>query len=108
VGRLLRQRLRLAGQQRLVDFEPAGQHRPVDDDLRAGRQPPHVPAHHLLRRHLGVDAVAQHGDRAARQQLQPVERALGPDLLHHADAGVDQAQAPAGERLAVPAVPRRW
>ena len=44
---------------------------------------------------------SSHSDPSAVEQLQPVELALGPDLLHGADGRVDQPEADAGERVVV-------
>ncbi len=46
--------------------------------------------------------VSSHSSTSS-EQLQPVELALGPDLLDGADGGVDQARSHAGERVAVAA-----
>ena len=92
------------GQQGLVDVDPpAVEHRTVDDELVAGADVDDVPADDLLRGDLDVPAVADHGHPAPAEQLEPVELALGPDLLHGADGRVDQAEADAGEGVAVAA-----
>jgi hypothetical protein len=97
-------RLGLPGEQRLVHLDPAAvEHGPVDDDLVAGAHVHDVTADDVLGRHLDVPAVADHGDGVAAQQLEPVERALGADLLDGADRRVDQAEADADEGIVVPA-----
>ena len=82
VAGVLDHRVGLAGEQRLVGLDPAAvEQRPVDHDLVARPHPQHVAAHHRLRRDLDLPAVADDEHRRPVQQLEPVELALGPDLL---------------------------
>ena len=91
--------LGLARQVGLVQGEPVGRHhRPVGDDLIAGRQAHEVPHHHPVDGHAAVDPVA-HDHRLWRDERgEPVERALGADLLERSDRDVRE-QDPEEERV---------
>ena len=76
----------------------ADTHRPVGDHLVAGRQTHEVADDDLLDRHPAVDPVA-HDHRLGRDQRgQPVERALGADLLERPDRDV-RDQDPEEQRV---------
>ena len=72
--------------------------RPVGDHLVARRQPHEIADYHLVDRHPAVDAVADDHRLRRDQRGEPVERALGADLLEGADRDV-RDQDPEEERV---------
>ena len=83
-------RVGLPGEQGLVDLEAHRvEHLPVDADLVAGAQHHQVVGHQLLDPDLLLGAVAHHAGPGSVEHRQPVEGALGPDLLDDADGGVE-------------------
>jgi hypothetical protein len=90
---LLQQRVGLAGEQGFVHFEVGRlDHLAVDDDLVSGTDLDQVVEHDLLAGDLDADPVPADGGFALPDHGQAVERLLRPQLLHHADAGVDDDQ----------------
>ena len=92
---MLRDEVRLAGQLRLVDLEPALDEAPVDDELIARLDGEEVADDELLGVHL-ADLPGTHDlRRRPRQQGDAVERLLGANLLDDAD---DDVRADDGQR----------
>ena len=91
----LRDRVGLAGEQRLVDLEPVGFSCPtVGRDLVAGAQREEIVDHDRFDRDLGALAVAHDARLGCVEDREPVERPLRPVLLHDADERVrDQHDA---------------
>ncbi len=85
-----------AGEKGFVDLEAVGDpEAAVGDDLIAGPEPEDVAEHDLLDGDLEIVAVADDPGPGDVEHGQPVEGALGPDLLDDADQGVphhDQAE----------------
>ena len=80
----------LAGEQRLVDGQPAGvDQRAVGDQLIAGLDPDQVAGDDLVGAQLDHATVADRLRARRDQQRQPVERLLGLQLLADADRRVD-------------------
>ncbi len=85
----LRHRLRLAGEQRLVDFEVVTrQHHAVDDDLITPSDLDDVAFHDVTGRHFAAPLGPYHGRRGAPHDHETIEGALGADLLDDADQRV--------------------
>ncbi len=81
--------LRLAGEIGLIDGEPVGRHkRSVSHDLVACRDSNRVTDDHILDRQRDVVAVAHHDRLGCDQRREPVELALGADLLERPDRDV--------------------
>ena len=82
--------VRLAGEQRLVDAQPARlHHRAVGDELVARLDSDDVARHDLVAAELDQAAVADHLRARRDQERELVERLLGLQLLADADARVD-------------------
>jgi hypothetical protein len=95
LARALGDRLRLAGQHRLVDLEPGRvQHLAVDHHLVARADLEEVVQHDLADLDLAPLAVAEHVRARRVHQLQPLERPLGADLLDDADQDVGHQHDP--------------
>jgi hypothetical protein len=81
--------LGLAGEVGLVEGEPAGRHeRSVSHDLVACRDSNRVADDDILDRHPDLVAVAHHDRFGRDQRREPVELALGTDLLERANRDV--------------------
>ena len=94
VARAPRVGVGLAGEDRLVDLQPAGlEQPPVGDDLVARAQRDRVADDHVVDGHRALLAVAQDARAGRGQQREAIERPLGADLLDDADAGVDDDDA---------------
>src|SRR6266508_2155697 len=95
LARALADRLGLAGQHRLVDLEPGRvQHLAVDHHLVARPDLQQVVEHDLADLDLALLAVAEHGRARRVDQLQPLQRPLGADLLDDAEQGVGHQHDP--------------
>ena len=85
----LRHRLRLAGEQRLVDFEVVTrQHHAVDDDLIPPSDLDDVAFDDVTGRHFAAPLGPHHGRGGAPHDHETIEGALGADLLDDADQRV--------------------
>ena len=85
----LADRLGLAGQQRLIGLKArAGPHHPVRDQLVPGAQVDQVAGDKVRDRDVLARAVADHADPRGAEHGEPVERALGAQLLRDADQRV--------------------
>ncbi len=86
---LLDDRVRLAGEEGLVDLERGGlDHPAVDDDLVAGAELDHVVDDDVRLVDLRPRPVAAHAHGCPPHDRQRVQRALGTQLLDDPDAGV--------------------
>ncbi len=92
---MLQDRVRLPGQQRLVQLESVRRaHDTVGGNLVPRTQLEEIVEHDLLHRDLAYGAIP-HDPRDGRvQHGEPVEGALGPVLLHDADERVDHEHDP--------------
>ena len=100
LARLPLHRLALPGQDRLVDGEAARhQHGSVGDHLVARLQPHDVPGDDAFDGQLRDRAVAAHARLRGDQEREPVENALGADLLDDPDERVGHDHA-TEERIA--------
>jgi len=103
VAGLLDHGVGLAREQRLVGLDAPVEQRPVHHDLLAGPDAQHVAAHDLLGGQLDLRPVAHHQHQGPVEQLEPVQLALGPDLLGGADQRVEQPEPDADQGVAVAA-----
>ena len=89
VTRPLAHRLGLAGQQRLISLQAhAGPHHPVRHQLIPGAQVNQVTGDQIRDSDVPRRAVADHADPRGAEHREPVERALGAQLLRDADQRV--------------------
>ena len=92
-------RFGLAGEVSLIERQPIGlDQRPVRHDLVARRQPHEVVGDHLLDGHATIHPVAHHQCVGRHQRREPVELALGADLLEGPDRDV-RHQDPEEQRI---------
>ena len=101
VARLLGDPVRLAGQQRLVDFDSTVDDTPVEHQLVAAPDDQQVAQHDLALVGDPLLAVAQDRRRRSREDAQPVEGLLGAHLLVDPDDDVDDDQHDGHRRVAV-------
>ncbi len=100
---LTHHRFGLAGEVGLIECQPVGlDQRPIGHDLFARRQPHEVAGDHLLDGHATIGSVANHPCVGGHQRCEPVELALGADLLEGPDRDV-RHQDPEKQRIS----PRR-
>ena len=82
VTRLPADRIGFAREQRFVHLEPGRRHdRAVHGELIAPGHLEQIPDHQRGRVHLDVDAVASHPGHRCGEDVEPVERRLGSELL---------------------------
>ncbi len=95
VTRVLRNRVGLTRQQRLVDLQSRRlDDFTIDDDLVAGFQHQQVVEHHLSDRDFHRPAVPHCGRLRSTQESEAIECALGSQLLNDADRRVDDHHRP--------------
>ena len=93
VARLFEYRVRLAGDERLVDLALAGKDDAVGADLTAVGKGQHVVQHNLVDGQRKLFAVADNRYLRLREEGELVDHALGADLLKNADGGVAEHNA---------------
>jgi hypothetical protein len=93
-------RMRLARQLRFVHLHPpVADHAAVDHDLVARADRQQIADDQLLGRQRICLTIADDGGGGPGQQRDLVERALGADLLHHADQDVERDHAGRYQRV---------
>ena len=93
VARLFEHRVRLAGDERLVDLALAGKDDAVGADLAAVGKDQHVVQHHLVDGQRKLFTVADDRHLRLREEGELVDHALGADFLKDADGGVAEYNA---------------
>jgi hypothetical protein len=103
IARLLPSQIPFAGQQGLVHLkEPVTEHHTIHNDLVAGHDTQDITFHQFCRGNHLFTTVAHYRNRWPIEERNPIQLALGADLLHGADQGIDQTEPHAGQRVVDP------